>query len=81
MKTLVHCVIFENVVVYLLCIASVLFSFDSLRSSWAASIVLGSWLLLVTVSIAALFVNRELASFGFLVALIGFVIGILWPAL
>ena len=82
MKTAVHSVVAMNLLMYVCYVAVVLVSFDTMQfNRWLGIITIGSWGLLLAVSTFALFVDRELASLGFIVVVVGLVIGILSPAL
>jgi hypothetical protein len=81
MKTLVRCVIVESQVADLCFVAAALASFTSVRSDWIGFLLIGSWALLLALSIAVLFVDRRLAVRGLMVVALGGLTGLLFPAL
>jgi hypothetical protein len=81
-KDIFKCVVVVNLVVYFtFAAAMIIFQPSRDASHRLASVVDGSWLLLFAMSVTFLFFDRRAAGRGFLVLLLGFIIGALFPEL
>ena len=81
-KDIFKCVVVVNLVVYFT-FAAAMIIFQPSRDTQhrLASVSVGSWLFLFAMSAIFLFIDRRAAGRGFLVLLLGFIVGALFPEL